>query len=998
MINKAQKKLMTTVTAIAAILLALLTVITVVMYSMKEYMDQYLGRGEMVTTDTGEGLEANYIEYEFNSAVESRDNAAKVTQETAEEGIVLLKNENKALPLAKSAKVTILGYYSWHNNMAGGEDPSTTTNAVSIGAGIANYFDTNEAVTNLYAKSNGDFSDPAGSLDSAKSTFSEYDTAIITLKRNSGEGNDQVMDSGSSEFNRTGLSVNNSELALIDYACKNFNKVIIVVNAANTMELGFLDPNDPGYKTPGMYTDPYSGNTYNFSKIVGAYWAGCCGSQGGTALARILCGEVNPSGHTPDTYARYLRNDPTYVNFGNFEYTNGAQLNSYATSTFFVEYEENIYIDYFYHETAAYEASKGNYAGYDYDTEVVYPFGYGLSYTTFSQEYAETPVFDEKSETYTFKVKVTNTGSVAGKGVAQIYVSQPYTSGQVEKAHVQLIGFGKTQILQPGASEVLTISASRDYFSSYDYLNEKAYILDAGNYKFYLSENSHSWAELSDTDTSKVWTQNVDKKIVYNEKNGKRTTDETVATNVMDDELNYKFKAYNEGYTGDGYAHDMTRANFKASFPTAPTGNDYVVSDERAKKQIAKYDVWADENQYIEEMPETNTDETSYTLADMRGVDFDDPKWDDYINQFTVESMANMYSNGGWNELADEENGVPTSYDADSPYGFYAGQLQFKEKNVWYCGAPMLAATFNTELARRVGEAFGEEAWQQKQSDGAPITGVYGFGMNQHRSAFGGRNYEYYSADPVLCGKMGASEAGGASEKGLIVFMKHFVLNDQELNRQKNGYCSWVNEQAFREVYLKAWSIYMKEATMTVKYYGTDENGEYEMKSKEMTAATGIMTCYNRIGGIWGGASACINEILRGEYGFTGTVVTDAGGEPNTYMTTDFGLRRGQNLTLCNNGSNGLYDTESATAVYWLKVSTKHLLYNKANSNCVMGLAPGAAFYYTMSPWQIALIAAWVVVGLLVAAAVVVDVLVAKNVIKVQEKVKAAKTNDEDDY
>lgn len=572
MINKAQKKLMTTVTVIAAILLALLIVVTVVMYSMKEYMDQYLGRGEMITTDTGEDLDANYIEYEFNSAAESRDNAAKVTQETAEEGIVLLKNENNALPLAKSTKVTILGYYSWHNNMAGGEDPSTTENAVSIGAGIANYFDTNETVTNLYSRANGDFADPASGLDSAKSTFAEYDTAIITFKRNSGEGNDQVMDSGSAEYNRTGLSINNSELALIDYACKNFNKVIIVINAANTMELGFLDPEDPNYKTPGMYTDPYSGNTYDFSKIVGAYWAGCCGSQGGTALARILCGEVNPSGHTPDTYARYLRNDPTYVNFGNFEYSNGAQLNSYATSTFFVEYEENIYIDYYYHETAAYEAGKGNYAGYDYDTEVVYPFGYGLSYTTFSQEYAETPSFDEKSETYTFKVKVTNTGSVAGKGVAQIYVSQPYEAGQVEKAHVQLIGFGKTQILQPGESEVLTITASRDYFSSYDYLDEKAYILDAGNYKFYLSENSHSWAELSDTDTSKVWIQNVSSKIVYNEANGKRTTDETVATNVMDDELNYKFKAYNEGYTGDGYAHNMTRADFKASFPTAPTG------------------------------------------------------------------------------------------------------------------------------------------------------------------------------------------------------------------------------------------------------------------------------------------------------------------------------------------------------------------------------------------------------------------------------------------
>lgn len=272
--------------------------------------------------------------------------------------------------------------------------------------------------------------------------------------------------------------------------------------------------------------------------------------------------------------------------------------------------------------------------------------------------------------------------------------------------------------------------------------------------------------------------------------------------------------------------------------------------------------------------------------------------------------------------------------------------------------------------------------------------------MNQHRSAFGGRNYEYYSEDPVLCGKIGMSEASGASSKGLIVYMKHYVMNDQELHRQDNGYCSWVNEQAFREVYLRAWEIYMKEAKMDVKYYeANEETGEYEMKTKEMSAATGIMTCYNRIGATYGGASVSINGILRAEWNFTGTVLTDAGGEPDTYMTTDLALRRGQNLTLTNNGTQGLYDTESKTAVWWLKNSTKYLLYNKANSNILMGLAlaPGDYIFYDMSPWQIGIIVGWVIIGLIAVAVIVLDILIFKNILKIKEKAKKSKS-EYDEY
>ena len=993
---KAKNRRITYLAVTGAAVLAILGGVTIAANMQSNNLDLLLGRGEQHTNDNSK-LDANYINFKFDKQEDALKNAQRMTQLTAEEGMTLLKNDENALPLAANEGVTVLGYYSWHNNMSGGEDPATTSGAVSLANGIENDADIpfNAKTKELYAATSGDFADPATALASAESTFAQYPTAVITLKRNSGEGNDQSLNQGASEQNRSGLVITNAELKLIDYACKKFQKVIVVINAANAMELGWLQANDPNMDANGMYTDPYNkSQKYDFSKVKAAIWAGCCGSQGGIALANILKGSVNPSGHLVDTYVRDLTQDPTYKNFGSYVYSNSDELNSYQDETFFVEYEEGIYVGYRYYETAAYEAKQGNYLGFDYARQVVYPFGYGLSYTTFSQEYAEAPVFNAETNEYTFKVKVTNTGAKAGKGVAQIYVSAPYTeenkANHVEKSHVVLAGFGKTEILEPTKSEILEIKVNRDYFTSYDYQVEKAYLLDAGEYKFYLSDNAHSWEEIDGLTSGKdkvLWTDTLAKKIVF-KGNNKRPTDKSVAVNKEDDELNYHFQNYGGEYDhGEGYAINFTRTNFAASFPQSPRDDDMELTDARALKQVAKYDVWAEENNPITEMPTVNTDPTSYTLASMRGVDYDDPKWDDYMNQFTKDKMVEMVTNGGWNEKADTENGVPESYDADSPYGYYAAALSIKNINKWYCGDPMVAATFNEKLARELGDAFGEEAHANYLAGGSLITGIYGYGLNMHRSAFGGRNYEYYSEDGVLAGKMAAAEAGGASEKGLIVFMKHYALNDQETNRQKNGYCAWVNEQAFREVYLKGWELYMKEAKMTVRYYAQEgETLASTMSEKTMSAATGIMTCYNRIGATWGGASVSLHGILRDEFGFTGTAITDAGGQKNTYMTSDFMLRRGGHLTLTNNGSDGLYDTSSPTAVYYLKDATKHILFNKANSNCVQGLSPSASIWYDMSPWKGGLIAAWVVVGILALADAAFITLIALNKVQVKER------------
>ena len=952
-----------------------------------------------------EGEVRNYIDFEYTKQEDALKNAQAVTQKTAEEGYVLLKNNDNLLPLAAGAKVNIFGYYAWHNNMSGGEDPATTEGAVSLANGLKAGFATNDSVNAIYEAANGELSNPDVEFAAIESSFGADDVAVIVLKRNSGEGNDQTRDSGAGEFNRTGLSINNAEIKLIDYVNKHFNKVVIVVNSANTMELGFLNDSDSA-RTGNTWRDPYSGVDMQVNNIKAAIWVGPCGSQGGTALARVMKGEVNPSGHLPDIYARNLRDDPTYVNFGSFRYTNSASLNSYSNDTYFVEYEEGIYSGYRYYETAAAEALKGNYAGFDYSKAVVYPFGYGLSYTTFSKEFAETPKFDSKTNEYTFKVKVKNTGSVPGKEVAQIYVNVPWQAGQVEKAHVQLVGFAKTNVLAAGEEQTLDITVNRDYFTSYDYLDAKSYLLDAGDYKFYVADNSHDWARidaLGESDKAKVlWTENLASKVVFGA-NNKRPTDKSVAVNKEDDEVNYKFKQYTAGHaTGDGYIYNFTRSDFKGSFPTAPTGNDFVLSGDKALQYVKVYRVSEAQNNPITEAQAVNTDKTSYTLQQMRGVDFDDVKWDEYIEQFTVAKMAEMFMNAGWQEVEDEDNAVPKSFDCDSPYGYYGMALNIGDINKWYCGAPVVAATFNVEIAKELGYAFAEEAhanginkvvkkgWGAtgEEVDGTLITGLYGYGLNGHRSAFGGRNYEYYSEDSILAGKMAAFEAGAASEKGLITFMKHFALNEQETNRQNNGYCAWANEQTLREVYFRSWEIYIKEAKMQIKYDAEDGT----VKTKEMPGATGIMTAYNRIGTTYAGASISLTTILRDEFGYVGSTITDAGGNRDTYMTTDFLLRRGGNLTLANNGSDGLYDKSSNTALYWLKDATKHTLYNKANSNCVDGLG---AFHYGPSPWRQAMTGAWIGIGSAVAVDATVIVLLALNVIKIKPKAKKIGLDEE---
>ena len=984
------KKLTRLWTIIIAVVTVLAIVVSIVLTGpLYTVMNMYFGKGEAVIkqNELASSLDGDYYKLEHKDADSLLSASAQKAEQVEEEGIVLLKNDNQVLPLtSEETNVSLFGRTSVDPVYTGAGSAATESTPVDYKAAFeANGFNVNESLYDFYANHEitttpiktkmqtgmgemdveytgrgfissmgtamftGDIIAEVPAKDypeDLKDSFAKYgDAAIVFIGRVGGEGCDlptdmSEYDVAKDDKNKSYLELDSREMDMLSYvkAQKDagaFNKIVVVLNTANAMELGFL--NDEAYG------------------IDAAVWVGCIGDQGANAVAKVLNGTVNPSGRTVDTYVSDLTKDPTYVNFDDTFYNNiDGSIGGYESGRF-NEYEEGIYVGYRYYETAAAEAMDGNYDGFNYDEAVVYPFGYGLSYTTFEKEYEGTPSYNDG--TFTFNVKVTNTGDVAGKDVVEIYEESPYTKGGIEKSKVVLAGFAKTNVINPGESEEVTIEVKAEDLASYDYKNNKAYVLDEGEYKFYLSDNSHSWASLDAEDSAKVYTHDFDAWVF--DKDNKRSTDLIAATNQFDD-----VSAEFVDVPTEGKPLNFSRADFAGTFPTAPTeadmtAEDYIktahetVYDENTNKETGNVEGSV---AYTDKMPTTKAN-NGIQLISLRGLDYNDPAWDLLLDELDMSTVANMLANAGYNTAELTDIGKPATLDYDGPMG-WSTWVSASGKDAICLGFPaeeVLAATWNEALAEEMGQIIGEQGLYNG------FNGWYAPAMNTHRNAFAGRNYEYYSEDGLLAGKMAASEVSGVMKYGSYCYLKHFALNDKEDGR--NGIATWANEQAIREIYLKPFEVAVKEAKADVNYYDEDGN----LKTSTIKAATAIMSSYNRIGCTWSGARyGLMTTILRDEWGFNGAVLTDYYGG-SAYMDPDSGIRAGNDLMLNTFADGSLSDQKSATGVAAMRRAAHNTLYMVVNSNAMQGIVPGSTVTYQLATWQKCLIA-----GDIVAAAIVI--------------------------
>ncbi|PVU84224.1 beta-glucosidase [Cellulomonas sp. WB94] len=938
--------------------LATVTVVTVVanvaLNVAGGWVASQLGSGTYTFTNAAESADwdTQYYTSDFAS-IDEVDAAAKtLVEEISGAGVVLAKNESGALPLAAGSKVTMLGRAAADPVFGGsGSGSVDTKSAVTARGGLENagfqvndqVFATIEAFADENRRGHIEMDNPGASsynigelpvsqYEAQSASFAQFpDAAVIYIGRPGGEGGDLTQDMTNWDDNAVEgqhqLELNKDEKDLVALAKANFDTVVVVVNASTTIEMGALQ-DDP--------------------EVDAILLAGSPGATGLNALGRIIAGDVNPSGRTADTWAADFTADPTFVNFGGFLYDNIEA--SYPVSTVekstsnatvtsdapFVNYAEGIYFGYRYYETAAAEGF------IDYEDSVVYPFGYGLSYTDFSWKVVGTEA-GEVDGTISTTVEVTNTGAAAGKDVVELYYTAPYTDGGIEKSEVVLGGFAKTGLLEPGASETVTIDLAVEDMASYDYLDNKAYVLEAGDYTISLRTDSHTVAP-----GLEPLTYTVDSDVVYSG-DKHRSTDLSEVTNQFDD-VSAQFSATAE----EGKIRSMSRADFAGTFPTAPTPDLYVASD-AVMAGFAAWDAEAAAAAFGGEMPTTEAGSDA-TLVDLRGLAKDDPQWDKLLDSLSVGEMTDMLLNGAYQTPAIESIAKPQTLEPDGPAGF-SSFINSSINGVAYPSQVLIAQTWDVDLGAAMGQMLGNEALQKG------INGWYAPATNLHRSPFAGRNFEYYSEDPILSGAMLTSVANGAAEKGVYTTLKHFALNEQETNRVNNGIATWATEQTIREVYLKPFEMAVKNITMNVKYV-SDESGTI---SETTVGAGGIMSSFNRIGATWtGGSSALMTTVLRGEWGFEGFAISDFNLYP--YMNPNQGISAGTDLTLTFQPSKSFSDSESAKAVSDIRDATHNILFTVANSNAMNGIAPGATVDYTPPTWVYIQIIASVLIGLLVLA------------------------------
>lgn len=876
---------------------------------------------------------------------ETSAKATELVNEITADGVVLAKDEDGILPVASGSKLNVFGWAST-NPCYGGTGSGALNTAYPVTDLLTGLHDagieTNEELSKFYTDYKADrpsvgmvaqdwtLPEPNVSLytdEMMENAKAFSDTAMVVITRVGGEGADlptdmaSVVDGswirrvaqaygserGTAYYNGTYddslnegndwdkgdhfLQLSNREEDLLDLVTANFDNVILVYNGANAFQMDFLK---------------------DYPQIKGVLLCPGTGQSGFEGFGKVVSGEVNPSGRTVDTYVSNLKNAPWWNNFGDFKYTNTEELNSDSsffdpegTTPSFVNYVEGIYVGYKFYETAADEGL------INYDDEVVFPFGYGLSYTSFTKEMSG---ITNDGTNLNFTVTVTNTGSVAGKDVVEIYSDPPYTNGGIEKSSANLLDFAKTSELAPGESQTIEFSIPVEDLASYDYQTNGCYVLEAGDYVISANDDSHNIAD------SQTYTVASD--IVYNESN-KRGSDAVAATNEFDfaeGEITYLSRA--DGFANYAEAtaapatYEMTDEQ-KAAFDNAHTYTEagYQNDDDANAADI------------------TTGAKNGLKLVDLRGVDYNDAKWDQLLDQMTIDEMQQTIGFGGYQTAAVSSIEKVRTNDCDGPASINNNFTGVG--SVGFPAATLIGMTWDKDLAYAFGDSIGEMANEMDTS------GWYGPAMNIHRTAFAGRNFEYYSEDGVLSGRMASNAILGAQEHGVYAYMKHFALNDQEGNRTSMA-ATWSNEQAIREIYLKPFEISVKDADCHA-----------------------VMSSFNYIGTRWaGGCKELLKNVLRGEWGFVGFVETDYFGVYG-YMTADQGVRNGSDLMLCTTGND--FNTVTVltnSSKQALREASKNILYTVVNSRAYAAenLNPG------MAKWEIIMIGADVLVALLIVA------------------------------
>lgn len=989
---------------VAALLIAILIVVDVLCSTYSSLISLYF-RGETANA-------------------ESRDEALKTANEFTEKqvsnGVVLLKNDDEALPLAKSTKkVNMFGALSakqiyMGTGSAGGfnwsaEDflnfktafsekgvtvnndlwtfyQNLTGSASDVAGGVTDMQGSTHSIIDVPLTHNG----YQAALDKAKADSDEI--ALIVVGRAGGEGSDAVMEmnpytTGGKTYNQNGdagkhyLELMDAELALVDYVKENYKNVVLLVNSPMPIELGFVEKTaNTGANTKG--------------DIDAVLWMGLPGSTGNRGVVNVLLGEESPSGRLPDTWAYEMESAPSYYNFGDYSYLdeNGNYIseapgNNGKKGGKYVHYEESIYIGYRWYETANAEGVKLNNIGNfqynnnsyetddrkfgrnpdgsvkgaeqksfdfsDYGSIVQYSFGSGLTYADFDIAFEGTPSYDSNTNEFTFKVKVTNTHkSVAAKTPVLLYVEQPYNKDEkIEKSKVVLAQFEKTGEIAPGASEVVTLKVNRDELASYDYKTEKAYVLSAGEYKFYADwgkYGSHCWANTADDKDVATWSYNLDGKIVF-KGDEKRDSDLIAATNKFDD-VN----------AGDGLYKpeddDLSRADFAGTFPVsyaAGVDNNRLQTNGKTSdfyKRLMNGSILqgfdAETMKYTGEFADANgnykdpagtalktSQDNGLKVADLTGKEYTDEEWDKLISQMSFADLERLIGYCGWSNPAIMSIGKASAVDMDGCHGLH-DLVTGIEANC-YATTPITAATFDKKIASEFGATYGEECVLNG------VSGMYGFSMNMHRSPFGGRAFEYYSEDGLVAGTMAAAVTGGLQSKGVAVYSKHYAVNDQETNR--NLCRTWVSEQAMRELYLRPFEIVTKTA---------------ETASEVLHGGTGFMTGMNFIGTGHCSSHYSLDTVLpRQEWGFKGRIVTDA----EAYVSMSAAVRAGTDMILIPFAAK--FDTVQGmdnTTGYGLKTvqeAAKHQLFVFANTVGV-GLDTGLSNAWVAIPVVVSVVLA----------------------------------------